>query len=173
MKVGVLAGLMLLVALIYFWPAGKKPATKPAAAAENTKKGKALVSSLDPTLRFDLLAQSENRQYAGSGRNIFEFGYEPPPPPPKPPPKTKEQIDKENEPPPPPPPPPINLKFYGFASKPGESKKIFLSSGEDVFIASEGEVVNRRYRIIRISPSSVEIEDTLNNNRQIIPLTQG
>ncbi len=74
---------------------------------------------------------------------------------------------------PPPPPPPIPLKFYGFASKPGEPKKIFLSSGEDVFIAAEGEIVNRRYRVLHIGVNSVEIEDVLQNNRQTIPLTQG
>ena len=76
-------------------------------------------------------------------------------------------------PPPPPPPPPINLKFFGFASKPGEPKRIFLSQGEDVFIAGEGDIVDRRYRILHITPSSVEVEDVLNNNRQSIPLTQG
>ena len=71
------------------------------------------------------------------------------------------------------PPPPINLKFFGFASKPGEAKRIFLSQGEDVFIAGEGDIVNRRYRVLHISPAAVDIEDVLNNNRQSIPLTQG
>lgn len=169
-KVVVLVALMLLAALVFFWPSGKKPAPA-AATTDKGKKGPAAVSTLDPTLRFDLLSHSESRKYAGSGRNIFEFGYEPPPPPvvPK---KTPAQVEAEKLPPPPPPPPPINLKFYGFASKPGESKKIFLSSGEDIFIASEGEVVNRRYRIVKIMTTSVEIEDTLNNNKQTIPLTQ-
>jgi hypothetical protein len=46
-------------------------------------------------------------------------------------------------------------------------------SGDDVFLAREGEIVNRRYRIIRITNNSVEIEDVLNNNRQTTPLTQG
>jgi len=71
-----------------------------------------------------------------------------------------------------PPPPPIELKFFGFANKPGEPKKIFLSHGEDIFIASEGDIVNRRYRVLKISPAAVDIEDVLNNNRQSIPLTQ-
>jgi hypothetical protein len=41
-----------------------------------------------------------------------------------------------------------------------------------VFVASEGDIVDRRYRVLRISATSVEIEDILNNNRQSIPLTQ-
>lgn len=76
------------------------------------------------------------------------------------------------QPPPPPPPPAITLKYFGFANKPGEPKKAFLSQGEDIFIAVEGEIVNRRYKVIRIGPASVEIEDVLYNNRQSIPLTQ-
>ena len=33
--------------------------------------------------------------------------------------------------------------------------------------------MNRHYKIVRISPTAVEVEDLLNNNRQTIPLTQG
>jgi hypothetical protein len=33
--------------------------------------------------------------------------------------------------------------------------------------------VDRRYRVLHIGTSSVEIEDVINNNRQSIPLTQG
>ena len=73
----------------------------------------------------------------------------------------------------PPPPPPINLKFFGFANKPGEAKKIFLSQGEDVFIAGEGDIVDRRYRILHITPVSVEVEDVLNNNRQTYSVDAG
>ncbi|HEX4487614.1 MAG TPA: hypothetical protein VH088_15180 [Terriglobales bacterium] len=127
--------------------------------------------SLDPLLRFDWLKASEDTTYSGSGRNIFKAEIEIP--------KPIAQVRQKavavvpQGPPPPPPPPPINLKFFGFASKPGEPKKIFLSQGEDIFIAGEGEIVDRRYKVMRITPTSVEIEDVLNNNRQMIPLQQG
>ena len=77
------------------------------------------------------------------------------------------------QPPPVPPPPPINLKFFGFANRPGETKKVFLSQGEDVFIAAEGDIVDRRYRVLHISSTAVDVEDVLNNHRQSLPLTQG
>jgi len=74
----------------------------------------------------------------------------------------------------PPPPPPIPLKFYGFASSPGEPKKIFLKNGDDVFVAGEGEIVDRRYKVIRITNTSVEIQDVVTSGPpQTIPLTQG
>jgi hypothetical protein len=156
--------------------AGPTPVvTAPRAAAHSRAGNKkvAVARSLDPSLRYDWLKASEDTKYSGTGRNIFraqaeipvaltngtsDHGKKPLPTPPA--------VDV------PPPPPPINLKFFGFASKPGELKKVFLSQGEDVFIAHEGDIVDRRYKVVRISPVAVEIEDVLNNNRQSIPLTQ-
>jgi hypothetical protein len=135
------------------------------------KKASTAARSLDPSLRYDLLKASEDTKYEGTGRNVFMTQAEIPQP--VAPVKTDEEKAAENRPPQPPPPRPINLKFFGFASRPGEAKKIFLSEGEDVFIAAEGDVVNRHYKVLRISPTSVEIEDVLNNNRQSIPLTLG
>ncbi|HWY67061.1 MAG TPA: hypothetical protein VNX88_00275 [Terriglobales bacterium] len=125
---------------------------------------------LDPTLRTDLLKNSEEAAYKGTGRNIFEDTL----PPIVAPVVVKKETPQPPPPPPgPPPPPPIPLKFYGFANKPGQAKAIFLANGDDIFIGHEGEIVNRRYKIIRIHPTQVEIEDVLNNNRQSIPLTPG
>ncbi len=127
---------------------------------------------LDPTLDLNLLSQSEEIKYAGNGRNIFVAGSLPIEAV-----KVNPALDKRaggpQAPPPIAPPPPITLKFYGFANRPGEAKKVFLSQGEDIFIAAEGDIVDRRYRVLRISPTAVDVEDVLNNNRQSLPLTQG
>ena len=126
---------------------------------------------LDPTLDLNLLSQSEEIKYAGNGRNIFVAGSLPIEKP-----KKNGTTDTQaalHQPPPIPPPPPITLKFFGFANRPGETKRVFLSQGEDVFIAAEGDIVDRRYRILRISPNAVDVEDVINNNRQSLPLTQG
>jgi hypothetical protein len=128
-------------------------------------------ASLDPTLHLDLLKSSEQTKYAGTGRNIFRVFVEPPKP--VAPVVTNTQV-ANNTPPPPPPPPPSNLRFYGFAtSRPDGAKRIFLTKNEDVFIASEGDIVDRRYKVVRISPSAVEILDVLSNNKESIPLSQG
>lgn len=136
------------------------------------------VESLDPTLRLDLLAMSEKTQYEGNGRNIFVSQAEDVViPQPKGPGHTDVAGGEDQSiyhPPTPPAAPPIPLKFYGFASSPGEPKKIFLKLGEDVFVAGEGEIVDRRYKVIRISNTSVEIQDVLNSGPpQSIPLTTG
>jgi hypothetical protein len=133
--------------------------------------GAILPNSLDPRLHLALLRESEGTTYAGTGRNIFQEQAAPLPIP------THRVIaDKGPTPPPPPPvytPPPIDLKFYGFASQQGEAKRIFLTKGENVFVAKEGDIVDRRYRVLHIAPTYVDIEDILNSNRQSIPLTQG
>src|SRR5438552_899040 len=92
--------------------------------------------SLDPSLRYDWLKASEDTKYQGKGRNIFRAQIDIPRPVRNP--ATDRTPIVPPQPTGPPPPPPINLKFFGFASKPGEPKKIFLSQGEDVFIAGEG-----------------------------------
>jgi hypothetical protein len=182
----IVVGSIALLSLSYvFWPSS--PATAPAAAQataapakpamRRTSSGKmvpVIPPRLDPTLDLALLSQSEEIKYAGNGRNIFVMGSRP------------IEVVKGNPvtdklkaeaslhlPPPIPPPPPINLKFFGFANRPGETKKVFLSQGEDVFVAGEGDIVDRRYRVLHISPTSVDVEDVLNNNRQSLPLTQG
>lgn len=154
-------------------PAPSRPANP--ARTDRRSKGPRLVivNSLDPTIRLDLLKAAEDQHYSSNGRNIFE-AHAPEPPQPK--------IDRTKMHPPinpnpqPPPqivqgPPPINLKFYGWASKPGQPKRIFLSQGEEVFVASEGDLVANRYKVVHINSGSVEIEDILNNNRQTIPMS--
>lgn len=150
--------------------------SRPAARhGANSGKKAPTPANLDPTLQLQLLAGSEQTMYEGSGRNIFVSQAEPPPTP-----ITNGTTDHKNgeepiyKPPTPPAAPPIPLKFFGFASQPGEPKRIFLSKGEDVFIAGEGEIVDRRYKVMRISATSVEVQDLVGSGPpQNLPLTQG
>jgi hypothetical protein len=159
-------------------PASSAEAAAPAAVAPRSSRSakpvkKPKVENLDPTLRLDLLAVSEKMPYEGNGRNIFVSQVEDVKiPPPVAPAITDTPV--AYVPPAPPPPTPIPLKFYGFASSPGEPKKIFLKNGDDVFVAGEGEIVDRRYKVIRITNTSVEIQDVVGSGPpQSIPLTQG
>jgi len=179
-----LGGLALIAVVYQIWPLIMGPSGAPDASAQaaaptaprvasrtGTKGKKTRPESLDPTLKLDLLAATEQTQYQGQGRNIFvsqaeevviETPKAPPNTDPAPPPPE----------PPPPPPPQIPLKFFGFASRPGEAKKIFLSQAEDVWVAGEGEIVNRRYKVVRIATNSVEMQDVVYGGPpQNLPLT--
>jgi hypothetical protein len=135
--------------------------------------GATLTQSLDPRLNLALLEQSEKITYSGSGRNIFKMEEEQPkietPLAPALTQKPQRTVPQGPQAPTGPP-----LKFYGWASKPGEPRSVFLSSGGgDVFVAKEGDIVDRRYKIVRIQPNTVEVEDMLTNQHQHLPLTQG
>ena len=175
-----LLAIALLVGIYNFVDFGTSSAAAPTPAnssAGNQPKKPAVTDvadngTLDPRLRLDILAASQSKKYEAGGRNIFRMEAPPvsttvadvrtrPPFGPDPPPT----------PTPPPPPPPIPLKFYGFASKPTEPKKIFLFDEGEVFVARQGDIVERKYKVIQINNASVIIEDVLNNNKQTIPLS--
>jgi hypothetical protein len=161
-----LAILLGILAIFYVarWAIGSH-ATRPAAhAAAQSAKGQS-ISSLDPTLRTDLLKDEEGTKYESKGRNIFLLQAELPQPqtPVYTPPPTPQPIVQG--------PPPIPVKFFGYANRPGEAKRVFLSRDQDIWVAKEGDVIDRRYKIVRINPTSVEVEDVLSNNRQSIPLS--
>jgi hypothetical protein len=143
--------------------------------AAKSKKGKGLTGPVDPTLRLDLLAKLQEVKYEGTERNIFQFYTAPPPPPPAP----VAQVFGPNLPLPPPPPAPptpptpIPLKFYGLASAPGVNpRKAFLQRGEEIFVATEGEVVDKQFKVVKINDTNVEMEDIKNNSKQRLPLQE-
>ncbi len=174
----------LLLLAKEFWPSSPEAApeaapttsTAPRPGSRRGSSGKGLhpfEPRLDPTLDLALLNQSEQIKYAGNGRNIFVAGSVAKIEPPKGSGVTDVEAGAVRPLPTIPPPPPITLKFFGFANRLGETKKVFLSQGEDIFIAAEGDIVDRRYRVLRISSNAVDVEDVINNNRQSLPLTQG
>jgi hypothetical protein len=146
--------------------ASPRPTTNRANRNRGRTAAVPLVNTLDPTIRIDLLENAGQQHYKGSGRNIFEAYVAPPPSV-----NTAANTPLPPVNPGPPPLPAINLKFYGWASKQGQAKRIFLSQGDQIFIASEGDLVANRYKVVQIGNGFVKIEDILNNNTQQIPMT--
>jgi len=140
-------------------------------------------TKVDPTLRLVLLTKVQSIEVEGGARDLFQFSAAPPPPvvalkgpipdvgkiplhPPPPPPPTQPQPAL-----PPPGPPPINLKYYGYSTKrtDGEKKAFFLD-GEDIIVASEGEIIKKQYKVVRIGNTSVQMEDTTSKTTQTLPI---
>lgn len=138
------------------------------------------LASLDPTLREDLLERSRKIAYKGSTRNIFQYYTPPPPPappaPPAPPIGPRAPSAAATTAPRPvatPSSPPIALKFYGIAVPPGSSdKKAFLTNGDEIIIAKEGETIARFYKVIRIGVNSIELQDNRTERHQSLPLLE-
>jgi hypothetical protein len=140
-------------------------------------------TSVDPTLRLDLIAKLKTVDVEAGTRSLFEISAAPPPDAVKLG-KEPDKIaiaprfvgpvqPKPVEPPPEPKAPPIPLKFYGFVNKTkvGDKRAFFLD-GEDIVIAGEGDMIKKRYKIVRIGVNSAVVEDTefKSNNQQTLPL---
>jgi hypothetical protein len=148
------------------------PASKVQPRSEHRYIAVLLKPTLDPRLRLDLLAESEGVVYKGAGRNIFVEHQEDIPQT-----LTPVRLPEKQQPeapptlPPLPSPPPIDLKAWGWVNHGGGDRTVFLAQGDNGFVAHEGDIVARRYKVVKIGPSSVEIEDLLSNNRQTIPVS--
>lgn len=69
---------------------------------------------------------------------------------------------------------PIPLKFIGIVEAPGPMGRVaVLSDGRDVYHGHEGDIIEGRYRIIRIGLESIEMAHLDGSGRQMIRLTGG
>jgi len=74
-------------------------------------------------------------------------------------------------PPGPPPPPPIPVKFIGVVQRGDVGRVAVLSDGKNVYYGREGEIVDGRWRIVRIGEESLQIEHADGRGRQTVRLT--
>ncbi len=139
-------------------------------------------NTIDPTLRLDLLAKVQGVDATTGIRNLFQFttaaaiAAARSPEPAKIVPKTVPVALVPSGPPPAPVkagPPPINLKYFGYtALRQGGGKRAFFIDGDEILIGTEGELVKKRYRVVRIGVNSVVVEDTQFNNTQTLKLPE-
>ena len=128
-------------------------------------------ASIDPVLHFDKLAQSEDVDYRGTGRNIFSAESAPPviPQPIKNPRADQQAV---NVPPPTPQPPPIDLKYFGYSEVKGGQPQAYFVHGDDVFLARSGEIVDHRYRVDSVNPTNAQVTDLGYNHTQTLNIEQ-
>ncbi len=193
------AALAVLAAVVYvqfFGSQGGRPArpaaapgsSSPARAARGADSGPPADPSRDPAadarLRKELLERVRAIEAPVVDRNIFAFGR------PQPreftgPTKEEAQLAQARleaavrKPPPRPVPKPApkraarppDWKYYGLASAANsEARQAFLLDGEEILLASEGALLQGRYRITGIGLQAVRLEDTLENQQFSIPL---
>jgi hypothetical protein len=122
-------------------------------------------------LRLDLLTAPTAEQVETT-RNPFRFR-----PPPQPPRAAVQAVPNEPVfapvPTGPPPPPPIPLKFIGLLDAPARLGRLAILSDSrgGVFYGKEGDVIEGRYRVLKISTETAELAYMDGRGRQTIRLS--
>ena len=80
-------------------------------------------------------------------------------------------------PPPPPGPPPLTVdaKYFGYVSDMGGShRRAFFATAnnEDVFIAGEGDTLMGRFRVVRITNTTADVEEVSSGRRATLILEE-
>jgi hypothetical protein len=119
------------------------------------------LSRYDPVVRLDLLKQFQSRSLPRLARNPFEAEV------------ARRAASPEVAPPPPvPQPPPIPLKALGYTEKGKGLQEAFVSDDEQTFVVHEGEKFDQKYRVLKITPKFIEIEDESSHQTIQLPFAQ-
>jgi hypothetical protein len=167
-QIAVLVGLLAVLAVtigVHFWPSDEAAKAAPAT-------GTFVPINVDnPALRMDVLEKFLSLEYKGTHRNIFIATL---PPPPQPVQKTV-PVNTASQVPTGPPPLTVDAKYFGFVSdSTGSHRRAFFatSNNEDVFIAGEGDTLMGRFRVVRITNTTADVEEVSSGRRATLTLEE-
>ncbi len=126
----------------------------------------------DPAVHVEILKGSDARPLPDLDRNIFDFVAPPAPVVAPLQVAVVQQPVLPPAPPPPPPPPPVLLKAVGYNSMQESGKAALTSLKDQVFLVREGDVVAARYKILKITPASLMVEDAETHRTVDLPFPQ-
>lgn len=179
-----LVALVVAMIAVLVWRASSTSPTSGAGTAANTSAAQATPQTRGKAglAEVDLEAlKAERPQPQDNDRDPFRFKPRPQPRPSAPSGGTASggATRQPNEPAltgpaGPPPPPPIPLKFIGLASSkddPRIGRLAILSDGRGVYYGREGEIIEGRYRILKIGVESIDLAYLDGRGRQTIRQT--
>jgi hypothetical protein len=155
------------------WPSTPAPlAFTPPTASGVAARGAPAVTA--PDVKLEALS-GERHQPGDTDRNPFRYQPRVVAPPPRPvsaePSPAFTAPPRPVTPPGPPPAPPIPLKFLGLLERANGVKWAVLSDGKAVMHGREGDIVDGRYRIVKIGIESIELTHADGRGRQVVRLT--
>jgi hypothetical protein len=124
----------------------------------------------NPALRLDILKRFLALEYKGVHRSIFSATL---PPPPAPPPS--KQVVVAPGPPPGPPLLTVDAKYFGYVSDfGGNHRRAFFSTpnNEDIIIAGEGDTLMGRFRVVRLTNTTADVEEVSSGRRATLTLEE-
>lgn len=167
-QIGILLVLVLIAAIVWLWNFRDKPVT-----VDANMKDDPVLSVDNPQIRMDEIDRARKTEYKSSGRNPFS-PVQAPQQHVAAAPKPHEIVGPQPQPAQPPPPPPtLPVKFYGFGTVPNSAaRRAFLTDGENIHVVAEGEVLLKRFRILRIGNASLEFEEISSGRIGTAPLEE-
>lgn len=174
-QIAILFILLVGGAIVWGWNFHDKRVVT-ADASPTTQDSPIPIDVTNPHIRMEEIGRARSTEYKGSGRNPFSpaaapalvtqshkaekkfenYGPQPKPPDPPPPPLTLG-----------------NVKFYGYGSVNGASRHAYFTDGEgEVQILGEGDVLLKRFRIVRIGNDRLEYEEISTGRRGTAPLEE-
>ena len=164
------AGGAVLVALLVIARPVLNPPTVAVQQSSNQSVATVGQTPAVPVVDLDLdRLRTVGGQLGESARDPFRFRPKPPPPAPRvvqAPPVFTPPVPTG-----PPPPPPIPLKFFGVMTVNGQRVAAFSDERGNTFTGKEGDVLEGRYRLLRIGSDSVDLAYLDGRGRQPIRLT--
>ena len=181
-QVFLLAGLVVLLAAVLVWGLRGPSPAEPAAAPSNLARppGAAAPAGQGDVSDVKLeLLQADQNGLDEPKRNPFRFEARTPPPAPPTSSSPRDRPAVDFTPPPepftpagPPPPPPIPLRFIGVISGGGATRMAAFTDGRgNNFQGREGDIIEGRYKVLRIESESVELAYLDGRGRQTIRLS--
>lgn len=167
-----LLGAVAVVGAYRLWPSTvATPAARAVARAGARKPGAPSLTAPDVHLR--VLADARPGPEGAAQRNLFRFKPKAPPPaPPRVERVAEPVVSVPSGPPPPPPLAPIAMRFIGLVEAQEHAQKIaILSDGRGIYQGREGDIIEGRYRILRIGIESVDMAYLDGRGRQTIRLS--
>lgn len=144
---------------------GAKTAAPPAEKTANRQpKVPDELSRYDPTVNLSLLDELNGRPLPDLKRNPFEFVM----PPVKAGPQQAAAMAAMQA----PPPPPVTLKPMGYSEGKGGVKEVMVSDADQVFVVHAGDSVGTRYKIIKVTPTMITVEDAAVHQTVDLPIPQ-
>lgn len=163
-------GVLVVVAGYQYWPTTPESAVRRAAPATGRAAAPGAISA--PEVHLQALNASRPAPEGDPERNLFRFKPKAPPPRPPAPPPPVVTAPQPTGPPPAPALAPIAMRFIGVLEATEHAQKIaVLSDGRGIYQGREGDIIEGRYRILRIGVESVDMAYLDGRGRQTIRLS--
>jgi len=146
------------------------PSQKPSAAAKNGSKKANASATSDSALEMQTLDKYRPKPLPDLNRNPFDFG---------PPPLTPAQkarlaagaaaggaMTASSA----PAAPKIPLRAIGYSEKHGVGPEAYLVDSDDVYIVHDGDVVSKRFKVLKITSMIVEVQDGTSGEKAQLPI---